>query len=101
MHAALAKNVDGLHPAILRMIDMTVRAAKGSGKWVGVCGGVAGDPLGAAILSGLGVTELSMSLPSIAAVKSSLRKIKLTEAENLARRALACSTAAEVRQLSH
>ncbi len=101
MHAALAKNVDGLHPAILRMIDMTVRAAKGAGKWVGVCGGVAGDPLGAAILSGLGVTELSMSLPSIAAVKSSLRKIKRADAEKLARRALACSTAAEVRQLSH
>jgi multiphosphoryl transfer protein len=101
MHAALAKNVDGLHPAILRMIDMTVRAAKGAGKWVGVCGGVAGDPLGAAILSGLGVAELSMSLPSIAAVKSSLRKIKLADAEKLARRALACSTAAEVRQLSH
>ena len=101
MHAALAKNVDGLHPAILRMIDMTVRAAKGAGKWVGICGGVAGDPLGAAILSGLGVTELSMSLPSIAAVKSSLRKIKRADAENLARRALACSTAAEVRQLNH
>ena len=101
MHAALAKNVDGLHPAILRMIDMTVRAAKGAGKWVGVCGGVAGDPLGAAILSGLGVTELSMSLPSIAAVKSSLRKIKRADAEKLARRALACSTASEVRQLSH
>jgi multiphosphoryl transfer protein len=101
MHAALAKNVDGLHPAILRMIDMTVRAAKGAGKWVGVCGGVAGDPLGAAILSGLGVAELSMSLPSIAAVKASLRKIKRADAENLARRALACSTAGEVRELSH
>jgi multiphosphoryl transfer protein len=101
MHAALAKNVDGLHPAVLRMIDMTVRAAKGAGKWVGVCGGVAGDPLGAAILSGLGVVELSMSLPSIAAVKASLRKIKLSDAQNLARRGLACSTASEVRQLTH
>ncbi len=101
MHAALAKNVDGLHPAVLRMVDMTVRAAKGAGKWVGVCGGVAGDPLGAAILSGLGVAELSMSLPSIAAVKASLRKIKLSDAQNLARRALACSTASEVRQLTH
>ena len=101
MHAALAKNVDGLHPAVLRMIDMTVRAAKGAGKWVGVCGGVAGDPIGAAILTGLGVSELSMSLPSIAAVKASLRKIRLVDAENLARRALACSTASEVRQLNH
>ena len=101
MHAALAKNVDGLHPAVLRMIDMTVRAAKGAGKWVGVCGGVAGDPIGAAILTGLGVAELSMSLPSIAAVKASLRKIKLADAQNLARKALACSTAPEVRQLTH
>ena len=49
----------------------------------------------------LGVAELSMSLPSIAAVKASLRKIRLTDAQNLARRALACSTAFEVRQLSH
>jgi phosphocarrier protein FPr len=101
MHPALAKNVDGLHPAVLRMIDMTVRAAKAAGKWVGVCGGVAGDPLGAAILSGLGVAELSMSVPSVAAVKSSLRKIKLSDAQNLARRALACSTASEVHQLIH
>jgi phosphocarrier protein FPr len=101
MHPALAKNVDGLHPAVLRMIDMTVRAAKAAGKWVGVCGGVAGDPLGAAILSGLGVAELSMSVPSVAAVKSSLRKIKLSDAQNLARRALACSTASEVHQLTH
>ncbi|HEU4677965.1 MAG TPA: phosphoenolpyruvate--protein phosphotransferase, partial [Terrimicrobiaceae bacterium] len=101
MHPALAKNVDGLHPAVLRMIDMTVRAASAAGKWVGVCGGVAGDPLGAAILSGLGVAELSMSVPSVATVKSSLRKIKLSDAQNLARRALACSTASEVRQLTH
>ena len=101
MHPALAKNVDGLHPAVLRMIDLTVRAAKEAGKWVGVCGGVAGDPIGATILTGLGVAELSMSLPSIAAVKASLRKIKLADAQNLARKALACSTAPEVRQLTH
>jgi phosphocarrier protein FPr len=42
-----------------------------------------------------------MSLPSIAAVKASLRKIKLADAQNLARKALACSTAPEVRQLTH
>jgi multiphosphoryl transfer protein len=83
------------------MVDITVKAAKAAGKWVGVCGGVAGDPIGAAILTGLGVSELSMSLPSIAAVKASLRKIRLSDAENLARRALASSTASEVRQLSH
>ena len=39
---------------------MTVRAAEGEGKWVGVCGGIAGDPRGALILAGLGVHELSL-----------------------------------------
>ncbi|HSJ05038.1 MAG TPA: phosphoenolpyruvate--protein phosphotransferase, partial [Verrucomicrobium sp.] len=99
MHPALAKQVDGLHPAVLRMVDMTVKAAKKSGKWVGVCGGVAGDPLGAAILTGLGVAELSMALPSVAAVKARLRALSLPAAEKLARRALACASASEVRAL--
>ncbi len=100
LHAALAKNVDGLHPAVLRMIDMTVKAAKAEGKWTGVCGGVAGDPLGAAILTGLGVAELSVSLPSIAGVKASLRRLKFSQTQALAQRALACRTATEVRQLA-
>ena len=99
MHAALAKQVDGLHPAVLRMIDQTVRGAESAGKWVGVCGGVAGDPRGAVILAGLGVTELSMSIPSIAAVKAHLRGISHTKAKAFAKQALACTTADEVRSL--
>jgi phosphocarrier protein FPr len=100
MHAALAKQVDGLHPAVLRLIDQTVRGAQSAGKWVGVCGGVAGDPRGAVILTGLGVSELSMSIPSIAAVKAHLRGISRTSAQAFAKRALACKTAEEVRELS-
>lgn len=100
MHPALAKQVDGLHPAVLRMVDLTVKAAQKCGKWVGVCGGVAGDPLGAAILTGLGVTELSMSVPSVAAVKARLRELSLPAAQKLARRALACASATEVRALA-
>jgi phosphocarrier protein FPr len=61
---------------------------------------VAGDPLGAAILTGLGVAELSVSLPSIAGVKASLRRLKSSQTKALAQRALACRTAAEVRQLA-
>ncbi|WP_206026160.1 phosphoenolpyruvate--protein phosphotransferase [Roseimicrobium sp. ORNL1] len=99
LHPALAKHVDGLHPAVLRLIDLTVKAATQEGKWVGVCGGVAGDPLGASILTGLGVSELSMSLPSVAAVKSRLRELSLPAAKNLARMALKCSTAEQVRAL--
>lgn len=98
-HPMLAKQADALHPAVLRMIDQTVRAATPAGKWVGVCGGMAGDPLGAAILTGLGVAELSMSIPSIAAIKASLRKLSLEAAKDLAARALACGSAEEVHKL--
>jgi phosphocarrier protein FPr len=98
-HPALAKQADGLHPAVLRMIDQTVQAAQTRGKWVGVCGGVAGEPLGAAILTGLGVTELSVSIPSVATVKAKLRSLSLSQAQELAERALKCSSAEEVRGL--
>ncbi len=98
-HPQLARQADGLHPAVLRMIDQTVRAAASRNRWVGVCGGMAGDPLGAVILVGLGVTELSVSIPSIAAIKARVRGISLKDAQNLARRALACETAGAVRDL--
>ncbi len=100
MHPQLAKQADGLHPAVLRMIDRTVRAASKAGIWVGACGGIAGEPLGVVILSGLGVTELSVSIPSIAAVKAQLRALSLEAARQTARRALSYRTAAEVRTLA-
>jgi len=100
LHPVLAKQADGLHPAVLRMIDKTVQAAKATGKWVGVCGGIAGDPRGAVILAGLGVTEFSVSIPSIAAIKAKLRQISLSDAQAVAQKALACRTAAEVRNLA-
>jgi phosphocarrier protein FPr len=99
LHPVLARQVDGLHPAVLRMIQRVVRAAEAAGKWVGVCGGIAGDPRGAIMLTGLGVSELSMSIPSVAAVKERLRHISFAQAQTVAKRALACSTAGEVRQL--
>lgn len=99
-HPVLAKQADGLHPAVLRMIHQTVQAATAAGKWVGVCGGIAGDPQGAAILTGLGVAELSISIPSVAAVKAKLRTLSFAETQNLAQRALTCRTAIEVRQLT-
>ncbi|HEX4498934.1 MAG TPA: phosphoenolpyruvate--protein phosphotransferase [Thermoanaerobaculia bacterium] len=98
-HPQLARQADGLHPAVLRMIDQTVRAAAGKKKWVGVCGGVAGEPLGAVILIGLGVVELSVSIPSLAAIKARVREVSMADARNLARRALACDSAEAVRAL--
>jgi multiphosphoryl transfer protein len=98
-HPVLAKQADGLHPAVLRMIYQTVQAATAAGKWVGVCGGMAGDPKGAAILAGLGVAELSISIPSVAAVKAKLRSLSLSQTQALAKRALNCRNAQEVRNL--
>jgi phosphocarrier protein FPr len=99
LHPQLAKQADALHPAVLRMIAQTVQAASQAGKWVGVCGGLASDPKGALILTGLGVTELSASVPAIPTVKAEIRKHSLADLQALAQRALECRTAAEVRSL--
>jgi phosphocarrier protein FPr len=81
------------------MVSAVVEAARSTDAWVGVCGGVAGEPEGALILAGLGVDELSVSIPAVAAVKARLRSVSLDAARDLARRALACTTATEVRGL--
>ena len=65
---ALASEADSLHPAVLRLIAQTVQGARTHGRWVGVCGDLAGDPFGAALLTGLGVAELSMAPRAIAPV---------------------------------
>jgi phosphocarrier protein FPr len=98
-HPQLAKQADALHPAVLRMIAQTVQAADKAGKWVGVCGGLASDPKGAIILAGLGVTELSASVPGIPAVKAEIRSSSFADMQALAQKALQCRTAAEVRSL--
>jgi phosphocarrier protein FPr len=99
LNPALAKQTDALHPAVLRMIKQTVDAADEAGIWVGVCGGVAGEPEGASILAGLGVRELSVSPPAVAAVKAHLRAQDFSALQALATKALACGTATEVRSL--
>lgn len=103
-HPELAAQADSLHPAVLNLIDATVRGAQAAarsagGGWVGVCGGLAGDPLGARILTGLGVDELSMSAQDIAPVKAALRGESRASMQALARRALRARTAEEVRAL--
>lgn len=98
-HPALAKQADALHPAVLRSIKTVVDAAVAAGIWVGVCGGIAGEPEGALILAGLGVRELSMTIPSVAAVKARLRSVDRAAVRRLADRALQCATANEVREL--
>jgi phosphocarrier protein FPr len=98
-HPRLAPQIDALDPAVLHLIAQTVAGAHKHGRWVGVCGGVAGDPLAIPILIGLGVTELSVSVPGIPAVKSQIRTLTMRDCQDLAQRALVMETAAQVRAL--
>ncbi|WP_454797689.1 phosphoenolpyruvate--protein phosphotransferase [Novosphingobium lindaniclasticum] len=95
----LAGDAESLHPAVLRMIAATVEGAKAHGRWVGVCGGIAGDPFGAALLVGLGVSELSMTPRDIPAVKARIRGASLESLRTLAARALDMESAGEIRAL--
>ncbi len=96
-HPTLAAKADGLHPAVLRLIARTTDAAHAAGKWVGVCGELGADPVALPILVGLGVDEISVNVPAIPSVKAQIRTLNLAECQELARRALVCASAREVR----
>jgi phosphocarrier protein FPr len=98
-HPKLAPQVDGLSPAVLRLIAHTVKGAQPHGRRVGVCGGIASDPRAVPILIGLGVDELSVSLPAIPAVKAQIRSLRSDACRQLAERALAAESAEAVRAL--
>jgi phosphocarrier protein FPr len=98
-HPKLAPQVDGLNPAVLRLIAHTVTGARTEGRRVGVCGGIASDPHAVPILVGIGVDELSVSLPAIPMVKAQIRTLKLDACRELAARALAAESASAVRAL--
>jgi phosphocarrier protein FPr/phosphocarrier protein len=99
-HAELAARIDGVHPAVLRLIEATTRGAAAHGTPVAVCGGLASDPEAVPLLLGLGVTELSVVPGQIPRLKSLIRTLELDACRMLAQRALRLSTAAEVRALT-
>lgn len=99
-HPTLSAQADGLHPAVLQLIELTVRAAHARGKWVGVCGELAADPLAVPLLVGLGVDELSVSARSVPEVKARIRELSLADAQELAGVALAAESAEAVRALA-
>jgi phosphotransferase system enzyme I (PtsI) len=84
------------HPAIIRLIKMTVDAAHAHGIWCGVCGEIAGDPVLAPLLVGLGVDELSAAPAVIDQVKYMIRRVKLAEARQLAEFALASESPTQI-----
>ncbi|WDU63189.1 phosphoenolpyruvate--protein phosphotransferase [Pseudomonas poae] len=100
-HAGLAARVDALHPALLRLIAQTCAGAAKHGRWVGVCGALASDPLATPVLVGLGVSELSVSPPQIAEIKDRIRHLDAAQCRQLSQGLLDLSSAKAVRQACH
>jgi phosphotransferase system enzyme I (PtsI) len=84
------------HPAILRLIRGCVEAAHNNGIWVGVCGEIAGEPLYVPLLVGMGVDELSTAASNLSRIKEVIRRLKLSEAQELAAATLHASHSREV-----
>jgi phosphocarrier protein FPr len=98
-HPMLAPQVDALNPAVLGLIRTATKAAYKYDRWIGVCGGVASDPQAVPLLVGLGVGELSCSIPAIPSVKAQVREYSFDQCQELAASALRKATASEVRDL--
>jgi phosphoenolpyruvate-protein phosphotransferase/dihydroxyacetone kinase phosphotransfer subunit len=96
-NARVAKLGDPLHPAVLRQISRVIEAAHAQGKWVGLCGELAGQPEAIPVLLGLGLDEFSMGPASIPAAKGILARWTLPAAQALARQALNLPDGAAVR----
>ncbi|AVE05576.1 phosphoenolpyruvate--protein phosphotransferase [Pseudomonas sp. R11F] len=97
-HAGLAARVDALHPALLRLIAQTCAGAARHGRWVGVCGALASDPLATPVLVGLGVSELSVSPLQIGEIKDRVRHLDAAQCRQLSQGLLDLSSARAVRQ---
>jgi len=95
-NARVAGLVNPLQPAVLRLVRDAAAAAHAAGIWIGMCGELAGNALATPVLLGLGLDELSMSAPSIPAVKDAVRRISLAEARRIAAEALALDSAEAV-----
>lgn len=95
----VASRYDALHPAVLRAIVQVVSASHGLGREVAVCGELAGDPMGAILLLGMGVDILSMSAGSVPRIKWVLRTMTHADAQDLLAEALNCHRPSEIRQL--
>jgi phosphoenolpyruvate-protein phosphotransferase len=98
-NAAVSARADALHPAVLRLIRQTVEGASQHGRWTGVCGGLASDPMAAPILVGLGVAELSAAPAAVPAIKAAVRHVRCGDCRALAERACAAASAHEVRAI--
>ena len=71
------------NPAVLRLVQRTITSARENGIWAGMCGEMASDPNAAVLLMAMGISELSMSAPSIPRVKEKIRSISSVKAKEI------------------
>ncbi len=88
-----------LNPSLLRLIKMVIDGAHKEGKWAGMCGEMAGDPIASPILLGLGLDEFSMSATSVLEARKVIRDLNYSDMQELAAKALELETMDEVIQL--
>jgi phosphotransferase system enzyme I (PtsI) len=97
-NAHVAPLASAFHPAVLRLIRDVISAAHLEGKWVGLCGELAGEPAAIPILLGLGLDEFSMNAPAIPVAKQVIRSLSLEQARRIAAEALSLESAEAVVQ---
>ncbi|NBI12575.1 phosphoenolpyruvate-protein phosphotransferase PtsI [[Haemophilus] felis] len=88
-----------MSPSVLHLISQVIQASHAEGKWTGMCGELAGDEKAALLLLGMGLHEFSMSAISIPRIKKLIRNVNYADAKELAEKALACPTSADIEQL--
>lgn len=96
MNEAIGNLYQPLHPGVLRLIKGVIDASHEQGKFTGMCGELAGDPVATMILLGLGLDEFSMTASSIPLIKNILRSVSKAECEAVATHALTLDTAEEI-----
>ena len=98
-HAQLTGFADALHPAVLRLVGRVAAVAARNGKWTGVCGEAAADPVAAEILVGLGVNELSVGTAALGKTRQVVGASHYQPLRRQARRCLRADSADAVRRL--
>jgi phosphotransferase system enzyme I (PtsI) len=96
LNEKIAHLYEPTHPAILRLIKMTADAGRKHGIWTGICGEMAGEAVLTPLLLGLGITELSAAPSVVPQIKYLIRRLKMTEAQELAAFALDCESGPEI-----
>lgn len=85
------------NPAVLRLVQRTISSARENGIWAGMCGEMASDPNAAVLLMAMGISELSMSAPSIPRVKEKIRSISSVKAKEILADVMAMEDGDEIR----